>query len=214
MSAATKSARLAPSRLDALLDLGRGLPWFLVTPFVRPWHLRWGSTPGEVASAMPGDALVAGAQFVATRAVTVDAPPERVWPWIVQVGYGRAGFYAYDALDNLGHPSAIRVVQELQAIEPGTWIPMAETVNEVTAFRVHAWEQERWLVWSKPDSTWAWRLEPIAGGRTRLVTRLKCRYDLDRPAAALLSILLLELGDFPMMRHMLLGIAARAGAAG
>lgn len=197
-------------RLAALADLVQGIPLFLATPFVRPWHLRWGATAEEVRGPMPGDELVHGAQFTATRAITIDAPPEKIWPWILQIGFRRAGFYSYDLLDNLGKPSADQIVPALQSLAVGDWIAMAEPVNETTAFRVHSVEPNAEMVWRKPDSTWAWRLKALEGGRTRLVTRLKCRYDLDRTVPALLSIFLMEFGDFPMMRHLLLGLKRRA----
>jgi hypothetical protein len=58
---------------------------------VRPWQLRWGATDEEVAQALPGDEFVENPSFNATRAVTIDAPLERIWPWLVQIGYSRAG---------------------------------------------------------------------------------------------------------------------------
>ena len=64
--------------------------------WVRPWELRWGATDVEVALRAAGDELVRDPNLVATRAVTVDAPPEAVWPWLVQIGTGRAGWYSYD----------------------------------------------------------------------------------------------------------------------
>jgi hypothetical protein len=80
--------------------------------------LRWGATDDEVAAALPGDELVPDPSFSATRAITIAAPPADVWPWIVQMGYGRAGFYAYDWLDNLGHGrSADEIVPDLQRLE-------------------------------------------------------------------------------------------------
>ena len=197
-------------RRSALVDLLKGIPFFLATPFVRRWHLRWGATPDEIAAELPGDELLRRAQFNATRAITIDAPPERVWPWIRQIGFRRAGFYSYDLLDNLGRPSADEVVPELQLQRVGDWVAMAEPVNDVTAFRVHSFEPNEWTVWHKPDSTWTWRLEPLDGGQTRLITRLKCRYEMDRPTSALLSIFLIEFGDFPMMRRLLLGLKERA----
>jgi hypothetical protein len=84
-----RPAKARPARHVALvLDTLTAVPWFVVTPLVRPWHLRWGATAGEVHGSMPGDEVVRRAQFIATRAVTVDAPPDQVWPWIVQSGRG------------------------------------------------------------------------------------------------------------------------------
>ena len=92
----------------------------------RPWHSRWEATDEEVALEMPGDDRVQKQPtFNVTRAITIQARPEEVWPWIVQIGYGRAGFYSYDLLDNLGKPSASRIIPEFQHIEVGTWIPMS-----------------------------------------------------------------------------------------
>ena len=75
-------------------------PWFLTAPLCRRWHLHWGAIDAEVAAAMPGDELVPEPSFSATWAITIQAPPELVWPWIVQLGTGRAGFYSYDLFDN------------------------------------------------------------------------------------------------------------------
>jgi pimeloyl-ACP methyl ester carboxylesterase len=161
---------------------------------------------------MPGDDLLHHAHLEATRAIAIAAPPEDVWPWIVQIGFQRAGFYSYDLIDNLGVPSADHVIAELQEIRIGDWIAMAEPVNDTTAFRVAGFEPNRWLLWQKPDSTWAWRLERMPDGGTRLVTRLKQRYDLGRPLPALASMFLMEWGDFPMMRRLLHGVRARAEA--
>ena len=72
----------------------------------RPWHLRWGATQDELRRQKPGDDVVSDPTFNATRGVTVNAPSEKVWPWIVQMGFGRAGWYSSDLLDNLGRRSA------------------------------------------------------------------------------------------------------------
>jgi hypothetical protein len=159
---------------------------------------------------MPGDEIVADASFSATRAITIDAPPEQVWPWIVQIGYRRAGFYTYDLLDNAGYPSTDTIIPQYQHVQVGNWMPMARTVTETTAFKVTSFETARWLLWEKPDSTWAWQLIPHDGGRTRLISRLKQRYRWQTPGPALLTVVLLEFGDFPMMRRVLTGIKARA----
>src|SRR5207344_1788943 len=135
-------------------DVVTDLPIFLTAPLYRRWHLRWGATPAEIAEVLPADALVPGAQFKATRAISIDAPPEAVWPRLVQVGCLRAGFYSNDLLDNLAHPSATTIVPSLQHLEIGQWVSMSPTPTEGTAFKVHSFEVNRWLLWSKPDSTW------------------------------------------------------------
>jgi hypothetical protein len=86
----------------------------------------------------------------------------------------------------------------------------AKTITETTAFKVNSFETASWLLWDKPNSTWAWTLLPLDGGRTRLISRLKQRYRWQTPGPALLTVLLLEFGDFPMMRRLLKGIKARA----
>ncbi len=177
----------------------------------RPWHLRWGATDAEVALSLPGDDRLTDPEFAPTRAITIAARPAEIWPWIVQIGYGRAGFYAYDVLDNLGRSSARRIVPELQDPAIGDWIPMSSTTNDTTAFRVAAFERERWMLWAKPDSTWAWSLQPIDREHTRLISRIRAAYDWTSPLLPV-TLLLMEIGDFPMSRRELLGIRSRAEA--
>lgn len=198
-------------RVHQLRTVAADLPLMLTAPLYRRRHLRWGATPPEVASRMPGDELLPHAQFRCTRAVTIDAPPAAVWPWLVQVGCGRAGWYSNDLLDNLGRPSAREILPELQSLEVGQWVPMAPTPpSPTTALRVDGFEIDRWLLWRKPDSTWSWTFAPLDDGRTRLVTRVHAVYDWSRPVTALFGVVLMELGDFAMMRRMLLGIRERA----
>jgi hypothetical protein len=87
---------------------------------------------------------------------------------------------------------------------------MYKKVNETTAFKVKGFAPNEWLLWEKPDSTWSWRLIPLEGGRTRLVSRLKQRYQWEKPSEGLFTMVLLEFGDFPMMRRMLKWIKTRA----
>ena len=206
------SSRPDPSRHLArqIIDVAHDIPIFLTTPLYRRWHLRWGATQAEVNAELQGDSFVAHPQFRATRAITIDAPPEAVWPWLVQVGCLRAGFYSNDLLDNLAHPSADHIVPELQGLEVGQWVPMSPIPTERTALRVHSYEINRWLLWTKSDSTWVWQLTPTADGGTRLVTRIRAHYDWQRPASAVLGMLLMEFGDFAMLRRMLRGIKTRA----
>lgn len=71
------------------------LPLFAAAPLLRAWHMHWGARKHEIESVLPGDAIVANA-IVSTRAISIDAPPLAVWPWLVQMGQDRAGFYSYD----------------------------------------------------------------------------------------------------------------------
>jgi hypothetical protein len=207
------TARPTPRQLAAeVLDVVHDLPAFLTAPLYRSWHLSWGASPAELTDVMPGDDRLPKAQFRATRAISIDAPPSAVWPWLVQVGCQRAGFYSNDLLDSLARPSATSILPALQHLEIGQWIPMspADTPTERTALKVHSFEVNEWLLWTKPDSTWVWRLTPIDGGGTRLVTRVRVCYDWRRPFTALIGVLLMEFGDFAMMRRMLRGIRTRA----
>lgn len=196
---------LAGQIRDVVLDL----PVFLTAPLCRSWHLRWGATADEVASRLPGDDLVPAARYRSTRAITIDAPPETVWPWLVQVGCLRAGWYSNDLLDNLAHPSATVIVPELQHLEVGQWVPMSPRPTPRSGLTVHSFDVNRWLLWTTPDSTWAWELVRIGDG-TRLIARIRARYDWRHPLVAVLAVLLMELGDFAMLRRMLRGIKARA----
>jgi len=190
----------------------RALPLFVTAPLYRPWHLRWGATDSEVIAPMPGDEIVPVSHFTATRAITIDAPPEAVWPWLVQVGFGRAGFYSYDLLDNLGRYSSDQILPEWQQLDVGDLTaPMANPPTPATSFTVAVMRAPFLLVWTKPDSTWSWSLRRLPEGGTRLVTRLRQRYRL--VPSVVVTVILAELGDFPMMRKMLMGIKRRAEAA-
>ena len=185
------------------------LPRFLTAPLFRRRHQTWGASDVEVAATMPGDDLLPGAQYRSTRAITIDAPPEEVWPWLVQVGYRRAGWYADDLLDNFARPSAREIVPPFQDLHVGQWLAMVPRPTERTAFSVDGFAAPEWLLWRTPNRTWSWRLTPLSGGRTRLVTRLHTRYEWSRPWV-LVTVLLMEVGDYPMMRRMLRGIRERA----
>jgi hypothetical protein len=178
----------------------------------RPWELRWGSTGEEVTRRMPGDEIVRRPTFNATRTVTIDAPPEDIWPWIVQIGFGRAGWYSYDLFDNLGRHSSERVVAELQHIEVGDLVPLGP--GEKSGMFVKEFVVNRSMLWwtgKNGQTTWAWGLYPIPGGATRLVTRVRTPFSWAQPMSAV-WLALTEVADFPMMRKCLLGIKRRAEA--
>jgi hypothetical protein len=107
--------------LTEIANVAHDLPVFLTAPLYRPWHLQWGATLNEVSAPLPGDNLQQHAHYRSTRAITIEAPPAAVWPWLVQVGCGRAGFYSNDLLDNLARPSATAVLPSLQHLEVGQW---------------------------------------------------------------------------------------------
>ncbi len=178
--------------------------------YVRPWQLTWGATPAEVSRSLPSDELVRDPTFNATRAITIAARPEDVWPWLVQAGVTRAGWYSYDLLDNLGHRSARRVIPELQHLAVGDVIPMSPDGKQ--GMRVHSMDAPHSMVWGDPGgTTWAWQLDETAGGTTRLISRVRSRYKWLSPSIAFSA--LLEFGDIWMMRKMLLTLRDRAATA-
>jgi hypothetical protein len=199
-------------RLRQVGEVLVALPAFLTSPIYRRWHLRWGATPEEVLAPMAGDDRFPKAQFRATRAITIAAPPALVWPWLVQMGCLRAGWYSHDLLDNLGRPSATTIEPMFQDLRVGQWVPMSPKPPPTarTAFRVDSFEVDRWLLWTKPDSTWSWRLTPTSEGGTRLVNRIHAVYDWRHPLDASLGVVLMEFGDFAMNRRMMRGIRTRA----
>ena len=143
--------------LRTLAILGAGLSVYLRV--IRPWQLRWGATDDEVRRTMPGDEIVTRPTFNATRAVIVDASPSTIWPWIVQIGFGKAGWYTYDLLDNFGRPSARHIIPELQHLQVGDLIPMYRGIGapEGVGMKVKAVEPEQWMLWwddKTQDTTW------------------------------------------------------------
>jgi hypothetical protein len=180
--------------------------------FIRPWQLRWGATDEEVGRAMPGDDVVKHPTFNATRAVTIQARPEEIWPWLVQIGCKRAGWYSYDWLDNLGIPSAQRIIPELQHVAVGDVIPISPDGKQ--GQWVKDFEANHWMLWwdNTGDATWCWGLAPLDESQTRLITRVRIRYHWLSPMLAL--DLLVEFADIVMMRKCLLGIKQRAERVG
>jgi hypothetical protein len=89
---------------------------------LRREHAMWGLVPADIERVLPGDDLVPDADIVETRSLDIAAPPSAVWPWLVQMGYGRAGWYSYDQLDMRG-PSARTIVPELQGLAEGDLVP-------------------------------------------------------------------------------------------
>lgn len=176
--------------------------------WLRPWQLRWGATNAEVVRTMTGDDIVPKPTFNATRAVTVEACPEDLWPWLVQIGCKRAGWYSYDWIDNLGIRSADRILPELQQIYAGQLIPLSPDGR--VGLYVRDFATDRWILWvdKKNESTWYWGLYPTDSNSTRLITRVHLKYRWFSPA--IIFSLLLDVGDIIMMRKCMLGIKRRA----
>jgi hypothetical protein len=178
--------------------------------FYRPRQLRWGATDEEVAQTMPGDEIVARPVFNATRAVTIDARPEEIWPWLVQIGFGRAGWYSFDILDNLGRHSSEEILPQYQQLEPGDLIPLGP--GEASGLYVKDIRPNESMVWwerKRQATSWAWGLYPIGSEQTRLITRVRNDY---RKGLSnfIFGLLLIEPADFPLMRKCMLGIKRRA----
>jgi hypothetical protein len=188
----------------------------------------WGATPDECARTLPGDDLVTGRRFQTTHAVTIDAPPDRVWPWLVQMGWGRAGWYTYRWVDRLlfpaNGPSVDRIVPELQQLAEGDQVPdgppetgCAFTVERLEAARTLLLFSDSHLFGSlaeREDVTmawaWSWQLEELPAGRTRLIQRNNCQLSppwLHRAYAATMIP-----ADLVMARSHLRGIRARVEA--
>jgi hypothetical protein len=175
----------------------------------RPWQLTWGAVPDETVRALPGDDVVKSPTFNATRAITIAASPEQIWPWLLQVGVKRAGWYSYDILDNLARPSAREIIPALQQVAIGDVMPLSPDGKQ--GMRVMSLDLPRSMIWGTlPDATWAWILEPRADGTTRLITRIRLHYRWLSPSIAF--SLLIEFADIWMIRKMLLNLRDRAEA--
>jgi hypothetical protein len=184
------------------------LYWFPM----RRWMSRWGASPTDLARVMAGDALLPSWTYSGTLAVVVDARPEDIWPWLVQLGYQRGGLYSYDWLDRLvgylDRPSATRILPEFQHLAVGDTIPLGRGPS----WPVAVVEPGRALVLDMRnlgDIDWVWQfgLYPVAADRTQLVSRSRVR---GRTVWARLLTYLIEPAGFVMTRRMLLGIRERA----
>ncbi len=179
---------------------------------IRPWYERWGATGEEVQRPMPGDDEVKRPMIKSTHAVTINARPEEIWPWLVQIGTGRAGWYSYDWIENrmgLNVSSADRILPEFQHLQVGDSIPLAPGIG----IPVKAIEPNRSLLLVGHDpnigeASWVLGLYPLDETHTRLVSRFYDRLPLT--PGGIFSLLVVDPGSFVMSRKMLLGIKQRA----
>ena len=213
---------------------------------VRTWRT-WGVDPMDATRPLPGDDLVPTPTTIDTRAITIDAPPDAIWPWLVQMGFGRAGWYSYDKMDMRGK-SADRIVQAWQTLEVGDIVPNSPDGG----FAVRLVDQGRALVLysdtalvasqaadaakvaaatpsDRPDTpvglaasgailrqtpqdfaaSWAFALEPLDDGRTRLLERFRVRFGAGGPTFRVVSPAV-GFGVFVMMQRQMVGIRERA----
>lgn len=175
-------------------------------PLLRRWLRRWGCTDAEAAMTLPGDEFATEVHLDATHAIAIECPPAEIWPWIVQIGADRGGFYSYDLLENLVGcrlASADRIVPEWQGCTVGDTVSLHP---KVPGLPIRILEHERHFVLAQ---TWGFHLIPIDANATRLVVRARGDYE-PRLKNALLNFLvwhvLYEPIHFVMERRMMLGI--------
>src|SRR5829696_8566863 len=187
--------------LRSLAILGAALPWAYAL-VVRPWHLRWGATEEEIGKPLPGDELAPNPAIESTRAITVNAPLEEVWPWLAQIGQDRGGFYSYEWLENLAGcrmRNANSIHPEWQHREVGERVFLHPAIGlEVAAF-----EPGRAIVL---EGWGAFVVEPIDEKSTHVIIRSR----VPRGWVALYYLLTIEIPHFIMERRMLKGIKERA----
>ena len=172
----------------------------------------------ELSRSLPGDELLATARSL-THAITIRASRHDVWPWLVQMGAGRAGWYSYDRIDNGGKHSLERIAPELQHIALGDVFPAMPGVTE--GFIVLGYEAYRFLIlgWLGPTGTpvvtWSFVLNEAEPQSTRLIVRARGGDDY-RPPFGLpqwTANTVVPLGHAIMQRKQLIGIARRAEGA-
>ncbi len=199
--------------------------------FFRPWYRHWGATGEEVEQPMPGDEEVAQANYQSTRAITIKARAAEIWPWLVQIGQGRGGFYTYTWLENLiglRISNVDQVLAEFQHLKVGDIIPVEPGGS---GYRVASIEPNQLLVLviratdsgvmgtvmnqGNGASTWVFMLRELDSEYTRLIARWRMRWNptFKTPVLVLIRLLLAPI-EFVMERKMLLGIKKRAERAG
>lgn len=175
---------------------------------IRPWHLTWGSTTKEVTFTFPGDQFVKRPDFNATRGISISAPAEEIWKWIIQIGSKRAGWYSIDWMDNGGTPSSNEILQEFQIIEIGQFIPF--TPDQKNGMWVKDFKQNEYILWTDKTgkATWFWYIYKNETGETRLITRLRTKYNWK--GIWIIYYILYDMGDVVMMSKCMKGIKKRA----
>jgi hypothetical protein len=190
---------------------------------LRAWHLRWGTTDAELSAVASGDELLADAKFASTHAITIHATPERIWPWLMQIGQDRSGFYSYTPLENLigcQMPKVERIVPQWPARKVGetVWFATPKHYDGQAKMIAAVVEPERAFVMvSAPDwqriqagqpgqeGSWGFTLEPTGNGETRLIARGRGAFA-QTFRSRVTNLFFWEPAHFIMERRMLLTI--------
>ncbi|HEX8906314.1 MAG TPA: hypothetical protein VF771_15805 [Longimicrobiaceae bacterium] len=192
------------------------LVYIAAVVLLRPWYLRWGATAAEVRAALPGDETMPRPLYSSTRAVTVHAPADAVWPWLAQIGQDRGGFYSYSWLERAfgDHvTNADRVHPEWQEVHAGGFVRATQPgylggiFGDSIGWRIHAVVPGRALVLERWGT---FTLRPVDARTTRLVVRTRAG---DRPIPvqwAPVELLMFEPAHFIMEQKMMRGIRDRA----
>ena len=211
----------------------------------RRWRRTWGIDPDETTRVLPGDDVVGDPVASETRGITIDATPDRIWPWLVQMGFGKAGWYSYDQLDQRG-ASADEIVEAWGTIKVGDIMPThpgggfevvelqpdrALVLRSDTALvkaQAEAWATRTGTETSEASTrgvaasgailnqtpqqfaaSWAFVIEPLEGGRSRLIERFRVWYG-ESGVASHVVMPAVGFGVFVMMQRQMTGIRTRA----
>ena len=184
----------------------------LAIALLMPWADRWGASPEEISASLPGDELVPSPRIHYTRALSINASPEQIYPWIVQLGADRGGMYSYTWFEtNILRCKLInadRIHEEWQDVKVGDKVKMCPDENMPPAYVVAQMDPKQAIVLGHQDGdqwveVWQFVLVPQQDGTTRLVIR-------SRNAAEGWFWNIIRPGEFIMMRGMMLGIKERA----
>jgi hypothetical protein len=207
-------SRLSAARvgLGALIAAALAGVGFVATyRFWRTRCLTWGTCDDEAVRPLPGDDLLPAPDLLATRAISIGAPPSVVWPWLVQMGPGRGGLYTYDWIENLlglGVHSVDKVLPELQNVDVG----FAQQLGKSgPVLRVAVIEREKAFVLRSDDGNWVWAFILLPSGPgTRLLSRNRIAAPNASRFARMVNSYVMEPGSLIMEHKMLLGIKKRA----
>jgi hypothetical protein len=203
----------------------------IFSPVLRYWYNRWGATESEVNRRLPGDERNLHPKLAYTRAITIHASPEQVWPWLVQLGQGKGGMYSYEGLENLigcDLHNADQILPQFQKVQIGDALRLGP--KGYPLYKIVAIEPNKMLLCAGADPKteqsfdinafdelpeeytnghWGFYLESYVDGSTRLIVRGRIDFNPTRMNWLIWRIITEPIG-FVMERKMLLGIKTRA----